>query len=364
MRRNRKERSGGSGRRSAGGSERGAHETGRSRGKRSTRGGFSYKKRDASTVKRRAEQGAGNRDQIFKNDFTVFKVQDENDIRILPPTWDDPEHYALDAWVHYQIGSDESAYLCLDKMGTDEQCPICEERTKAEASGDSEYANTLKPTRRPICFVIDRSNESDGPLLWAMPWTVDRDLSAQSIDKKTGEVIPLDDPYDGYDVSFNRTGKALNTKYVGLSIGRHPSPALDDDSELEGALNFIQDNPVTEALEFKTADYISQVFSGHNPNKSDKDSDTVDRHSNDKNCEQIMTWDEVHAMDFDKLEELVDDEELYDVLDVNDFDELGDELADAICEELGIDKPKQKRRSSGKGDSGNGKSRARNMRRK
>jgi len=296
---------------------------------------FTYKKRDPETVKKRSTQGAGNRDQIFKDEFNIFKVKEDNNIRILPPTWDDPEHYAFDIYIHYGIGPDESSFICLDKTDSDEKCPICEERAKAEAEGDSEYATSLKPTKRPVCYVIDRDNEDDGPLLWAMPWTVDRDLSAQSFDKSTGEVIPLDDPYDGFDVSFSRQGKGRNTKYVGLSIGRHSSEASDD---LDDILEKIQEDPVPDTLDIKDADYISGVFSGHNKS-SDNDND--DDKGNKK--ETDYTWKEIHKMSFDELEDLIEDEDLDDVIDAEEYDEE-DELADAVCDELDIKKPKKSTR--------------------
>lgn len=327
---------------------RGSKRRGSKRGGSSKRN-FTYKKRDANAVKKRSTQGAGNRDNIFKDDYKVFKVTEENSIRILPPTWEDPEHYALDIYIHYGIGPDESSFLCLDKVDSDEKCPICEERAKAEAEGDTEYAASLKPTKRPTCYVIDRDNEDEGPMLWAMPWTVDRDLSAQSIDKRTGEVIPLDDPYEGFDVSFSRQGKGMKTKYVGLSIGRHPSEASDD---LDTVLDYIQENPIPDTLDIKDADYISQVFAGHSAAKSKEADDEDDKSERD---DDLPTWEDVHEMSFDELEELIEDEELDEVIDAEEFDEE-DELADAVCEEMGIKKPKAK-------GSSRDKKKARGMRR-
>lgn len=305
------------------------------RSSKSSKRSFKYQKRDAESVKKRSKQGDGNRDQIFKDSFNIYKVKDDNSIRILPPTWDDAEHYAFDVYIHYGIGPDESSYVCLNKFDSDEECPICEERSKAEADGDSDYASSLKPTKRPTCYLLDRDNEDEGPLLWAMPWTVDRDLSAQSFDSRSGEVIPLDDPYDGYDISFTRKGKGRNTKYIGLSIARHSSEASDD---LDDILDQIQENPIPETFEIREADYISDVFSGHSSKKNSSD----DKNSKDDKKENEYTWKEIHKMDFDDLEELVGDEKLDDVIDIKDYDkDEEDDLADAICDELGIGKPKK-----------------------
>lgn len=305
--------------------------------RRGNKRNYTYKKRDVDSVRRRSKQGADDRDQIFKEGVKILKLKEENSIRILPPTWDDADHYAYDIYIHYGIGPDESSFICLDKLNDpDEECPICEERAKAEAAGDSDYASSLKATKRPVCYVLDRDEEDEGPLLWAMPWTLDRDLSAQSFDKRSGEVIPLDDPYEGFDVSFSKTGKGMKTKYVGLSIGRRSSEASDD---IDDIIDTIQETPVPDNLNIQEADYIAKVFSGHNSKKSEDNR----RDSRNKDTESDYSWKEVHKMDFEDLGELVEDEKLNDVIDIDDYgNDEEEELADIICEELGIDKPEKK----------------------
>lgn len=325
------------------------------------RGGFSYN-RSADAVKRRAEQSGGNRDTIIKDEFKVYKVQDKNHLRILPPTWDDAEHYAYDAWVYFGIGPDGSSFLSLSDM-KDEEDPILEERKRAEREGDMEYADKLKAKKRPTCWVIDRNNEDEGPQIWSMPWTVDRDIATQMIHHKTGEVIPIDDPYEGFDLYFNREGKGRNTKYVGISIDRDESPALDDEDDLEELLEFIEENPVPDTFDFADYEHISKVFDAETSRANhERDSDDDDDDDGDDDDDNDgPTWDDIHSMSRRKLERLVDDEDLGDDLneDLDDYED--DELADEICDLLDIDPPKKKKSKKDRKKSSAAKRRMREM---
>ncbi len=235
---------------------------------------FKYKKRDKKAVEKRAHQSGGLFDSILKSDFTSFNPKEGNYcLRILPPTWPDAEHYGLDVFVHYGVGSDNQSYVCLDKM-LGETCPVCEERRKAEAEGDVDYAKMLTATKRVLVWVIDRANEDSGPLLWSMPWTVDRDFSNLSIDKKTGEVFAIDDPEEGFDVDFTRQGKGLKTKYIGSQIARRESPLNDDPEIMDEWLAFIQDNPLTDTIQYFDYDHIAAVAKGRP--KEDEDDDDED----------------------------------------------------------------------------------------
>src|ERR1700693_6132381 len=89
------------------------------------RSGFSYTPRDPDKVKERAEQTGSRFDSPFIDRFDTFRPKvGDNLIRILPPTWDDHDHYGFDIWVHSYIGPDNGTYLCLNKM-QNKPCPIC-----------------------------------------------------------------------------------------------------------------------------------------------------------------------------------------------------------------------------------------------
>jgi hypothetical protein len=223
---------------------------------------FRYEKRTKEDVKKRAAQSGGLFDSIFQSKFQTFTPKEgDYRLRFLPPTWDDPQHFGLDVYVHYGIGSDSQSYLCLEKM-KGEKCPICEEKKRAERAGDADYARQLTATKRVLVWVVNRDDEDAGPLLWSMAWTIDRDLANLSIDKRTGEYLALDDPEEGYDVEFSRTGKGLKTKYVGVQVARKPSPLADDADLAEDWLKFITENPLTEVLQFFDYDHIEAVAKG------------------------------------------------------------------------------------------------------
>src|SRR3990167_9112427 len=166
---------------------------------------FEYQERTAEDMQNRQRSFSG-RDSYFsgKAKFFITKAG-TNKIRILPPTWDGAKHYGLDIYVHYGIGPDNVGYLCLDRM-QGEKCPLCEARAVADKEQDEELAKALRSTRRVAVYIIDRNAESEGPKMWAMPQTVDKEICAQAWDKETGEVYALDNPDEGYDVAFEVEG--------------------------------------------------------------------------------------------------------------------------------------------------------------
>ena len=226
----------------------------KSKGKGRSYGG--YKSRDSKKAAERAE-GGNDFDKIFKDGINTFSAADgDNLIRPLPPTWEDPEHYGYDIYVHYGIGADNNAYLCRKKM-LNEACPICEEQKRAEREGDDEYAKELKPKQRVAFFLLNRDEEEKGALIWSAPWGFDRDVCKISVDKRTGEVLELDNPEDGYDIEFEKTGAKKRTKYEGVKIARKASD-LDHDE----ALDFVEANPIPDILNFYSYEYIEDIFNG------------------------------------------------------------------------------------------------------
>ena len=330
---------------------------------------FRYKARTPEQVKKRASQQGGSRDGYVLDEYSVWNPQSNKDsnIRFLPPTWDDPEHYGFDVFVHYGIGADKGSYLCLKvmkaehpelKMPGDGECPICAARAKAEAK-DPEYAKSLAATKRVLAWMIDRNNEDDGPQLWPMPWTLDRDISKLCTDKKTGKILNIDDPDDGYDVTFEREGSGQKTKYTAVRIDRDSSALHRKELKVEEWMEFIVKNPIPECLLFHEAEYIEKVFEGHvfkpekeeeedkgkdkeEKGKKDKDGDKDEKKGKEKEKDEKdekapdFTWDELHEMKRRKLEKMADDlgwkEKEYEDLD-------DEELADLMCKELDIKKP-------------------------
>lgn len=235
---------------------------------------FSYKPPSAEAVRKRAEQQGGQFDSIWRDGIDRWRPRDgENVIRILPPTWDDHDHYGYDIWVHGFVGPDKSTYLCPQKM-QDEPCPICKATREAKAAGEEEDAKQLAARRQVAVWILDRDDDTQTPKLFTMSWSMDRDIAALCHNKRTGKVLLIDHPDEGYDISFTRTGKGLNTRYIGMAVDRDPSPIADEDDQ-ERILEYIQENPIPSLLNFYDAARLEGVVEG-GTDERDEDLDDAD----------------------------------------------------------------------------------------
>lgn len=239
---------------------------------------FKYKPRDRETVRERANMRGGGYDGIFKQKYKKYKMRDgKNIIRVLPPTWDDANHYGYDIYVNYSIGADNASYLSLSKMKK-EADPIAEARREADREGDEKYAKQLAPRQRVVMWIIDRQDEDEGPQLLDAPFTVDKALANLSLDEDTKEVTMIDDPENGCDFRFYKEGKGLNTDYEGTKMKLlKPSPLHEDPAVQKDWLKFVAANPIPECLEFHNYDYIAQVFKGAAPKDEDDDDEKPSR---------------------------------------------------------------------------------------
>jgi hypothetical protein len=233
---------------------------------------FKYKGRGERSVQEQSQK-RGSFDGYLAKDVVQFKVKDDNAIRILPgnSTWDEDiygDHWGYPIYVHYDIGVDKSAYICASEMHktypklkefADGACPICEARLDTT---DKDEADALRPNCRVLTYVIDRNDEKAGPLVWAMPQSVSADISALSKDRKTGAVLLIDDPEEGRDVFFRRTGEKKRTKYGAFELDRDDTPIHDNEKKQDTWLDFISDNPLTELLDVKDYAYLEKVLMG------------------------------------------------------------------------------------------------------
>lgn len=323
--------------------ERGGRTAGARRG--TARRKFTYHKRTAEDVNRRQQAGQGSGVSYINGDFKRYSVSDgDNVIRILPPTWEDAEHFGLDLYVHYGIGPDNSAFLCPKRM-RNEECPICEASQEADADGDEDLARRLAPSHRVLYWLIDRDKEKEGPMLWAAPYrSIDKELAARMVDKRTGEVLNIDDPDEGYDVSYTKTGKAERTRYEGVQIDRHSS---DLGRNADEWLEYITEHPLPDLLNFVDTDQIEEVFSAGSSKRDhkedDRDEDTRGRSRSrrhepepEEDEDSIPGYEDVMSMDFDELCDTI--EEFGIAIDPDDYPEGEEqELAEDIAAELGVE---------------------------
>ncbi len=226
-------------------------------------GRFQYQQRGNDQWKNRATQQTGLYDSIFFERFSTFKPKEgDHTIRLLPPTWDPPhQHYGIEIYVHYGVGPDNQTYLCAKAMGVGD-CPICEERKIAEKANDLDYVKELAFTKRCLVWVINRANEDDGPVLWGMPITVDKEICRLAQDRQTGQYLSLDHVEEGYDIDFTREGSSLKTKYVGVQVARRDTVLSHVAEKMDDWLDYIVKNPLPEVLQFFDSSHISGMFTG------------------------------------------------------------------------------------------------------
>lgn len=358
--------------------DRGDRDEGRSR---ST---FTYERRSDEDTRARANSRGGDFDKYLNPDIKMFKPRDGvNMLRILPPTWPKPKHYGYDLWLHYRVGADNQTYLCLKHMRDEADAyfarmksngrggpdPIEEEVVSLQRSGDEKLAKEARARQRSGIYLIDRDAEKEGVQFWAMPFTVDRDLVKQSVNKRTQVPLLIDHPDEGYDFSFEKSGVEQRTKYEAISIER-------DASRLGSSrwLDFAVANPIPDQLIFYSYDHIRDVLNGgggshqsrrdrdderdsergrgsdrnrdggrgesgsRDSRNSRNDDDRADSRSRSESRGRSdePSWQSVHDMTKRELVDLIEDKRL-DIQPKEAKDDV--DLADWVCDEMKIKKP-------------------------
>ena len=249
---------------------------------------FTYEKRSREEVKARANMRGGGFDSFIKSEYKRYKVKDgKNMIRILPATWEKPKHYGYDIWLNYGIGADNQTYLSLSKMDHEDadKDPLVEARREAQRENDEKTAKALQPRQRVLVWVIDRNEEDEGPMLWDIPFSVDKDFINLCLDEDTKEVSYPDDPKDGHDIRFYKEGTGVGTKYPASRMKLMETAPLHEDADVEGEwLDYVQENPIPDCLQYYTAEQISAAFDG-SVRTADDDEDKPKKRSRDDDDE-------------------------------------------------------------------------------
>jgi hypothetical protein len=293
------------------------------------------------------EMSMGRRDYIFKEKVTNYKPYDgENNIRILPPTWEDAMHWGLAIYTHYKIGINQSNYLCLEMM-LGKPCPVCIAQRKEPAK--SEASNNLKAKLSMAAYLIDRKNKGNGPSIWLMPHKQIAEPIVIMSDRYTGEYKLIDHPEMGRDILFNKSGKELLTRYTAVQM-LDPSPLSSDKLEAKQWLDYITAKPLKSLLQYRSFDHIEKAL--HGIESPDNDSNDVQANSNlsssieepDVDFDQPSTPEPtstnqrlkslIKNMNMEQMLNYVKEENI--LLDVTMFDS-DDELRDALMTELGIE---------------------------
>ena len=224
---------------------------------------FQYKPRPVEAWDKRANQSGGTYIGFIKDDIEMYSASSRPDghIRPLPPTWENAKHFGIEIWVHYGFGPLNASVLCPAKMDM-KLCPGCEERQRRK-DANREDEEDYKPTKRVLMYLLDRKaeKEPDKPLACALAWTADRDLAIACKDPESGQIYPVDNPYEGYDVFYKFTS---DNKYVGWNISRRPSEVP------ESALEYIGKKPLPGVLIKRTYDELKFLLEGKPASQEDK----------------------------------------------------------------------------------------------
>lgn len=247
----------------------------------------------ADSVRKQMDRSRTRFDNPFRGDMLTAKMGD-NTVRILPPTWEDPDHYSLSVWEHRYVGPDQSHYLCLRRM-RNETCPICEAERESRDRGDQDGAKKLKAMQRWACYVLHRQAEDDRKIfIWDMNGYQDEEIVSLTRDRKTNALLPVTDIDNGYDLSYRRTGQGDRTRYGGFQFDRDPSPIHDDPNVVEEVLREIEENPLDSRLRYFEADYLESMMYGTTEAK-DEDLDneeTAEEEPEEEEAQQDAPWDE------------------------------------------------------------------------
>lgn len=222
------------------------------------------KKRIEAMKEKKDNPGAGNRDFIFTERVPNFQARDgENIIRILPATWEDAYFPWYEAHIHYQIGANNGQFLCAARM-INKPCPICEEGQKLQERNEPEDSiKRCYPQQRAIAWLVDRNDPNKGPQIWVMPYKkVAQVILTASFNRTTGLPIFVDDPIEGRDILFNKSGSKMKTQYESVRKDDDPSPLHNDEAVMEKWLNHVTEHSIKKILSFKPYDHIKSVFFG------------------------------------------------------------------------------------------------------
>jgi hypothetical protein len=239
---------------------------------------FKFNAPSQEEMERRANRRTSTYDSLYKDDYKEWRAKGgSNTVRILPPTWTLPNgktpHYGYEFWAHSFVGADNGSYPCLRKM-KEQRCPICEAHRMAVKEGDEDETRKLSPRQVFVYWIVDREADSaykNKPQLWTVSNIRDKEIMGITQDRKSRSFIYIQHPDEGYDLSFNREGQGLNTKYISYQFDRDPSPISQSQDIQDDILEYITEHPLPDCLQYYDADYLDNVMFGTATNESDPD---------------------------------------------------------------------------------------------
>lgn len=245
--------------------------------------GFVYKERTEEMAKAHAERQGARFDSMYKGGVQLFKAHNGwNNVRICPPTWDDPQHYAFSAVIHRNIGPDHATYLCLSKndwheKGSNNKCPCCDLYNEIKKEGgDEAAAKSVNRQEIMVSWILDREGDDpEQPIIWPMSYTMDKDIQALTFNRRGG-VTKIDHPDNGNDIEFRRNGTGLKTRYNAHKLSES-CELCDTEKAQDRVLEFLVENPIPEQFRWYDASYLQKVIEGMSAASDPDDRDPDDR---------------------------------------------------------------------------------------
>ena len=267
-----------------------------------------FKQATEEERKNTLESRGVNKVPYLKKDFPVFFPREgDNEVRLVPPLADD-EHCGVlgfQVWTYFILGRSWIAPNAFDK---EIRNPLVDKYQQLKQV-DETKAKVFMGTRKTFLFVLDIAETDKNKLLklWAAGKTVMDSLVHLSKDRKTGALIPIEDPEKGRIVYFNKQGKGLQTQYLNFD--------LDDEFPLPKSIlkKLYTMEELLEPMSVKKADEIIASFeSGEDVSRDDSNSDVDDDREDEIEAEIKRQDEEVRSI---AKEEASSDEDGDDDLD-------------------------------------------------
>ena len=208
-------------------------------------------------AKGRTQKGA----QYINTDLAQFTpIDGSNCIRIVPPLADDAMAtlWGIDVWTYYLAGKGFLSPTTFDPRAQN----IVLEAYKRVKADDPEEAKRLQlgGTRKTILFILDFGDGGKEPELkvWSAPPGLVDEFIRVAKNRRTGKLVALEDPEEGYCIFFDRIGVGKKTEYKGVTLDKEPYPL--DESLLDKIPYFTDILVVPDADDLKIA--LDDTLSG------------------------------------------------------------------------------------------------------
>lgn len=152
-----------------------------------------------------------------RGDIEIFTpIDGDNQIRIVPPLAEDKHAslWGLEVWTYYLNNRSFLSSRTLTDEGSD---PIAEHFFKIRQA-EPEEAKKYRGAKRHLMFILDLNDDTETLKLWSAPPTLVDEFVRLSRNRRTGQLIPLEDPKEGRPIFFTKTGTGLGTKYTGVEV--------------------------------------------------------------------------------------------------------------------------------------------------